>query len=248
MAILRKSKELLRSSLDLLFPDICRCCGRLVEEPHRLDGICTKCLDGVVYVGQDVCCRCGTPFPGGVAGGHHCSDCLLRLPSFDRAVSIAVYDGAVRKLLRNLKYRADTKMMPALGTIFEMSSSGETLHCDTIVPVPLHGVRLRKRGLNQSLALARILFPRRKELIRPTVLQRVRDTDPQTGLGGAQRRKNLKGAFQVTDFNAVCGRNVLLVDDVYTTGTTVEECSRTLKRGGAARVEVVTFARVLLTR
>ena len=245
MNIQRTTLNLLRFSLDLLFPDICRCCGCLVEESPLVRGICRECLLEVEYLETNVCCRCGTPFPRGVLGGHHCSACLKKPPSYDRAVSIAVYDKTVRKLLRNLKYGADTRTTPALRTISAPFLQAESCNYDLIIPVPLSRSRLRQRGLNQSLVLARILFADSRRLIRPTVLRRVRNTVPQTGLGGEERRRNLKGAFQVYDMKAVSGKHIVLVDDVYTTGTTVEECSRTLKIGGAARVEVVTFARVL---
>lgn len=115
---------------------------------------------------------------------------------------------------------------------------------DLIVPVPLHPQRLKERGLNQSVALARLFFPGSLRHLHPDVLVRKRNTPAQTSLNGLARRKNLRGAFAVAENALVQGRTVCLVDDVYTTGTTVSECSRTLLQAGAREVVVLTLARV----
>jgi len=115
---------------------------------------------------------------------------------------------------------------------------------DLIIPVPLHKKRLRQRGFNQALELARLFFPGEKRRIQPTILLRSRWTTPQTGLDGKHRRRNLAGAFQVRDARRVQGQRILLIDDVLTTGSTVNECARVLRQNGAGNVEVLTLARV----
>ncbi|MBI5556992.1 MAG: ComF family protein [Deltaproteobacteria bacterium] len=115
---------------------------------------------------------------------------------------------------------------------------------DRIIPVPLHMNRLRQRGFNQSLLLARAFFPDQRNKIIKTALRRQRDTIAQTGLTGLSRRKNLRDAFVVEKKDDVSGKKILLIDDVFTTGTTVNECARVLKQAGAERVDVLTLARV----
>jgi ComF family protein len=114
---------------------------------------------------------------------------------------------------------------------------------DMVLPVPLHISRLRSRGFNQSLVLARACFPQWQDRIRVRLLVRNRATTPQTDLSGRARRNNLKNAFQVADKAEVAGRNILLVDDVFTTGSTVNECARVLKAAGCKRVEILTICR-----
>ena len=114
---------------------------------------------------------------------------------------------------------------------------------DLILPVPLHPRRLRQRGFNQALLLARACFPEQQVLIDPFLLQRHRATVAQTGLSGTLRRKNLFGAFSLIQPDMVKNKKILLVDDVFTTGSTVQECSRILRRAGAGRIEIFTLAR-----
>jgi ComF family protein len=116
--------------------------------------------------------------------------------------------------------------------------------CEIFVPVPLYSRRLKKRGLNQALVLARLFFPERADCILPQVLLRIRPTRSQTELDAAGRKHNLKSAFSVKDPDIIKNKKICLVDDIYTTGTTVRECAATLKRAGAADVMVLTFARV----
>lgn len=169
-----------------------------------------------------------------------CGDCLRTPPPFDSARSPLCYGPPVSTLLHRLKFHGDTAAARVLAGL----GSSEPLSCDLIIPVPLHRSRLQSRGLNQSLVLARRFFPAERDKIVVDLLVRQKKTIPQTGLDGNQRRRNLKGAFAVARPGAVLGRTVLVVDDVFTTGTTLAECSRTLKAAGAAQVHVWTVARV----
>jgi len=143
-----------------------------------------------------------------------------------------------------LKYAADTSTLPALAQVIGSFVHDFYSATDRIVPVPLFPARLKKRGLNQSLLLARIFFPEAGDALLVDALIRTRNTPPQTTLGGAARRKNLRGAFAVRNPAAVQGHRIFLVDDVFTTGTTVIECGKALLAAGAAEICVVTVARV----
>jgi ComF family protein len=146
--------------------------------------------------------------------------------------------------LRRYKYDRDVGLAPLLGRLLAYHCPLPLQH-DIAIPVPLHRQRLRWRGFNQSALIARRLASDRGILYAASVLQRRRSTPPQVGLSEAERRTNISGAFSVRDPESLRGRSVLLVDDVYTTGATANECARTLKRAGARRVDVLVLARAL---
>ncbi len=173
-----------------------------------------------------------------------CWSCLTGIPPFSGARALTLYTPPVSVLLHRLKYNGDTISLQILSELAKQFDFTFFKECDCVIPVPLHRRRLQARGLNQSLLLARIFFPDTSALIIPDVLVRVRDTRPQTGLGHAARKGNLHSAFAVKKQVDVRGRKICLVDDVLTTGTTVEECCETLLMAGAAEVKVVTMARV----
>jgi ComF family protein len=161
-------------------------------------------------------------------------------------VSVVRYGPPVSGLLHSLKYGANTTVLPALCTILKPFLDFAPSDCNYIVPVPLHFGRLRLRGLNQAVYLSQLIFPDNQAAIIPDLLQRKRATRPQTGLDGAGRRRNLRGAFALRPGSTVLGKSVCLVDDVFTTGTTLYECGRVLRAAGAAEIRAVTLARVVL--
>ena len=161
------------------------------------------------------------------------------------ASAVTHYQEPVSTLLHRLKYDGDLSVLSALQVIVDGGESVTLEAEDRVVPVPLHIKRLRSRGFNQAVLIARLFFPDNCSQILVDVLRRVRHTDPQTGLDGVARRKNLRNAFTVSEKSAVSNRKIVLIDDVYTTGTTVLECSRALLAAGAEEVRVLTLARVL---
>lgn len=186
-----------------------------------------------------------------------CRLCQLALPPFERAVAYGSYDGALRDLIHLLKFREIRTAAPVLGRM--LAESMALLQPDlppgviAVVPVPLHARRQSQRGFNQAEVIAGAAL---KQMSREQpgletgrfalcagALARRRETGSQIGLSRHQRRENLRGAFEVRDATQIKNGNVLLVDDVYTTGATVSECARVLKRAGAARVWVATVAR-----
>ena len=230
--------------LEILFPAHCCSCGRPQLEA-RAQGLCRRCAVGVSYVVSPLCLVCGTGLSrDGGDQNRWCRACLQQRPPFDSARSLLYYDDPARTLLHRLKFRADTRVVPALRTLVE--EGGNWLaprNYDLIVPVPLFPARLKKRGLNQALVLARLLFAEQLGKIDPTALIKTENTPAQSGLDGFERRKNLIGSIELNPEIELTKRCVCLVDDIFTTGATVAECSTVLKREGAATVDVVTFAR-----
>lgn len=235
--------------MDLLFPPVCSACGARLLADDNQASLCPECRQSLQFLHAPLCPICGMelPAPEG-SSGHLCGTCLSRKPSYDLARSLVKYEGAVRQLIHALKFGGDTAVSGALADIIRSGDLRPFAECRYILPVPLHGRRLRSRGLNQAAVLARLFFPEREQSIRPDGLIRVRNTRPQTELRGGDRRKNLKNAFELHNSWGVDGAIVCLVDDVFTTGTTVEECSRVLKHHGAKEVRVITLARAGLTR
>lgn len=227
--------------LDLFFPPVCASCLKPVSGSVSL---CDVCAMDIRYLHSPLCLRCGTSFSSGDSGDHFCGSCLGKPPTFSLARGIVLYAPPVSHLLHRLKYGADRTVLSALSQMAVQFDFTVFSSCDLIIPVPLHPRRLRERGLNQSLVLAHIFFPLKAKIIYPEILIRIRDTVPQTGLNGKERRRNLQAAFAVRRKEDIVGKGICLVDDVFTTGTTVHECSRTLLRAGAKEVKVLTMARV----
>ncbi len=236
-------RPLFSSLVETLFPRRCPGCGR--PPATERDRLCAACLATVVPLRPPLCRLCGLELVGGLESRQLCGDCLRRPPDFVCARSLIRYQGVARRLIHRLKYDGDRVALPALREIAAGFDLGDFADCSAIVPVPLHRQRLRSRGLNQALELARLFFPAAAGVIRVDGLLRQKNTVPQTGLDGAARRRNLRGAFRTGPGLDFCGAVVCLVDDVYTTGTTASLCSQALLAGGAEAVKVLTLARVV---
>lgn len=228
---------------DLLFPARCQGCAIQLDHSRR-PLLCSSCLALLSPVTSPLCPCCGIPFPSGQ--DHLCGDCLQGRFAFDRARSIFLYREPIRSLLVRFKFGGKLSRLDTL-TALATQAGTATLFAepDLILPVPLHIERLRSRGFNQSLLIARSCFPHWQKKIRTDLLIRHQPTTPQTSLSGRARRNNLKGAFSVCRPKHFIGRHVLLVDDVFTTGATLHECARVLRRAGAGEIEAFTPARAL---
>jgi len=237
--------QTIQAFLELLFPPQCHICGVMTSAGGR-SLICMDCLDQLSPVQPPLCTRCGCQFEASVkSGDHYCVDCLKHVPQFDTACSLLRYQPPVPEILHRLKYQADSSVFGVLKQIIEQDTrSWSRQECDLIIPVPLHIRKLRRRGFNQSHLLARLAFSDFQEKIAVNLLERAKNTTSQTGLSGIERRRNLSNAFQVTVPREVEGKTIWLVDDVFTTGTTVSECSKILRKNGADKIHVWTFARV----
>lgn len=231
--------------LDFVFPPLCHLCRGHIPRAGRLH-VCPPCRESLVAPAHPLCTICGAPFAG-AGEDHPCSSCLIHPPSFDAARASLLHDGPGRALIHAFKYDFRTQLRRPLALLMaERLTDFVTLHRpDLIVPVPLHARRLRSRGFNQALLLAELLGREWGVTLVRHPLKRVRWTEPQINLAAEQRRANVRGAFHVPDAKPVNGKRLLLVDDVFTTGSTVEECARVLKEAGASRVLVVTVSRAV---
>ena len=200
-----------------------------------------------------MCSLCGRPFPDASGDDHVCGLCLARPPQFTRAWSWAYYpreeaeEHPLRRAVHKFKYGRKVALGKPLGRLMARGCRDFLRDCDAdlFLPVPLHPNRLRWRGFNQALLLARQVGRAYGVPADPFTLRRITETPPQTQLDEEQRRRNVRGAFALAPDRQVEGKKILLVDDIYTSGATVNECSRTLRRAGAAEVCVLTLARAV---
>jgi len=236
--------DLLAGGMDILFPRRCAACGKkLFEKSGRK--MCSDCRSDITFLQQPLCRICGMEFVGDKEWDHICGACLRKPPPYLLARSVVRYSAVVQKLLYGLKYGADTSVLPGIVEITAQFDITPFDHCDCVIPVPLHLKRLRRRGLNQSVLLAKLIFPEKNHSkLKTDILIRTRNTVAQTTLDGVKRRKNLKGAFVMAKNVELDQKTICLVDDVFTTGTTVSECSRVLCSHGAKEVKVITLTRV----
>jgi ComF family protein len=236
-------KEFWSAFRDIIFPECCLGCGAGLKRCSDIS-FCQACLQKVSLIQEPFCTTCGKLFDKSAGESHLCSYCLKSRWHFTRARAVVCYHGPVAEAVKTFKYNGK---MYGLETFAALTRQYYMYHplpeSDLILPVPLHPRRLRKRGFNQALVLCRKLFSKRKEKIDPLVLERPQWTHPQTGLKGAERRRNVRNAFRVKNPEKVKNKKILLVDDVFTTGSTVNECAMILLKNKAAEVEVFTFAR-----
>ena len=239
--------RLVEGFLNLLFPPRCQVCRRFVKAL-----ICPDCAAEIVPLAPPFCRICGEPFDPLARGGDLCAECRPGKQPFDRARAFAPYEGALREAIHRLKYLGMRPLAVPLAEMaaacFDHAAPGDppplmASEMDLICPVPLHPGRQRLRGFNQSELIARRLGERLGLPLNAVALRRARATPPQVALTAEQRCRNVRGAFAVEDKAAVAGKSVLVLDDVWTTGSTITECAKVLRRAGAARVFALTVAR-----
>ncbi|MCC6471216.1 MAG: ComF family protein [Alphaproteobacteria bacterium] len=235
-----------RRVLDALLPPRCLGCGVVVEEPGAL---CPSCWEKAAFIGPPHCARCGLPFELAPpdAAALECAACVADPPRFDRARAAMRYDEGARGLVLRFKHADATHGAPGYARWMARAGAELLAECELIAPVPLHRWRLLWRRYNQSALLALMLGRIAGRPVVPDLLVRRRHTPSQGRLDRAHRHANVAGAFVLRPGRAaaIAGRRVLLVDDVMTTGATVAECAKVLRRAGAAAVDVLTLARVV---
>ncbi len=229
--------------LDVLYPRNCVRCGVVAPEPMRY--ICWDCLADTPKVESPFCVCCGDPVAGDVQHDFTCFACSRKTPHFNFARSAVRYEGAVGEALRLLKYNNALWGVDDLAALLFACVRAEYsgIDFDFVTSVPLYSSRRRARGYNQSDLLGVSLACRMGCRYKEKSVRRVRATVTQTGLTAPQRTANVFGAFRAGFFSRLNGRKILLVDDVMTTGATVNACAGALKKGGAESVHVITVAR-----
>ena len=229
-----------------MLPPLCLGCSEIVDEPGSL---CVECWGRVSFLSTPHCTYCGYPFPADADAGSDalCGTCLAHPPRYRRARAVVAYDERSRKLVLPFKHGDRTDMARAYGAWMARAGSELLADADLIAPVPLHWRRLLSRRYNQAVLLARGVARQAARPLAPDLLRRVRWTGSQAGLKARERRSNVRQAFEVHPrwASGVRGKGVVLVDDVLTTGATVEACARALQRAGASHVDVLTLARVI---
>lgn len=243
--------KIFRQIIDVIYPPRCGVCSSFMwEAPLKGNAsglsICDSCLAGFHPLSSPLCTMCGAPFVSEGLEDHPCEDCLRNPPAYTAAGAPYLYEESLLEAIHHLKYHGKTCLAGSLGSLlgrFAKNWLGNKSKDFLVMPVPLHPRKLRERGYNQSLLLAKHTAEKLGTNLDTLSLRRSKNTAPQTGLGKKLRRKNVRNAFKLENANVVEGRNILLVDDVSTTGNTLNSCSKTLKKGGANTINCITLAR-----
>jgi ComF family protein len=237
-------KEILTGIADLIFPPRCITCGVILKEHGPLP-FCPQCTAGIRFIRSPLCPRCGIPFPPAEGEDHLCGECLITHRPFAVARAVGLYEDTLLTAIHLFKYRGRIGIGKVLGSIMADFAGGiwDMKVFSSVMPVPLHRKRLRERGFNQTVILARKIAKRFALPLDFLTLRRAVFTSPQVGMGREERTVNVRGAFTVRKPERTIGKRILLVDDVYTTGSTLAECARTLLNAGADSVAVITLAR-----
>lgn len=238
------AKKLIRAAVDLLYPRNCQFCEQPLAEPER-GVICAACLEKVKWIKPPCCQRCALPFVGAVSGAFECGYCKDLNLHFSQGVAACLATGIVLESIHHFKYHQRMYFGYHLADwIVTAGRQGvDWTQVDVVVPVPLHPRKKREREFNQAEYLAEAVGKSFQKPVWKRCLRRVRDTRTQTRLDAQQRRENLRGAFAARDAEALRGKRLLLVDDVFTTGATLDACAKVLRHAGATEVVVLTVAR-----
>ncbi|HVU36340.1 MAG TPA: double zinc ribbon domain-containing protein [Opitutaceae bacterium] len=242
----RTAVRLLHDLGDVVFPPLCVHCQTLVEYSSgpALRHLCAKCASQLELVGPPHCTTCGHPFYGEVAGERLCPHCVGLDPAFDEGRTTVLFKGPARSLVIELKYHRGLHVLHDIEALFRRNEHiTGFVHDATLVPVPLHSRKARERGYNQAELLAEALARAADGTARVEgLLRRVVDTETQTAFDRRTRIRNLKNAFALAPrANLNPASRYILVDDVFTTGSTLNSCARVLRRAGALKLGVVTF-------
>ncbi|MEM7192864.1 MAG: ComF family protein [Pseudomonadota bacterium] len=237
-------RSALRSATDVLLPPVCAVC----RDPVSTQGlVCGPCFSGIEFISSPLCDRLGIPLPFDTGAPSLSAAAIAAPPAYDRTRAVARYSNTMRDLIQSFKYRDRHEGLHLFGQWMGRAGAELLADADLIVPVPLYRSRLWSRRFNQSALLAREIAQRSGVTADCFVLQRTRRTASQVGLSADQRKRNVAGAFKVPQSRAaaIAGKSIVIVDDVITTGATVEACARILKRAGAVRVDVLALARAV---
>jgi len=244
MTLIGPVRQGLRVLLDAILPPVCLRCQSPVADPGTL---CPDCWSKIAFVSAPLCATCGRPFEIDPGAQMVCGACLASPPRYGRARAVLRYDDETKPLILRFKHGDRLEGAPAFARWLARAGAELLEGADLLVPVPLHRWRLAARRYNQAAVLAQALVPLVGVACVPDLLVRRRHSPSQGHLGPDARRRNVAGAFVLPPRNLARteGRRIVLIDDVMTTGATVNECARVLLRGGAAAVDVLTLGRVV---
>lgn len=235
--------SLAAKALDIFLPPLCLSCDAEVTEHGT---ICPACWSDAHFIATPYCASCGAPFDTPVGDGEICAPCLTNPPVFAAARAAMLYDEGSKRLILGFKHGDRTHMAKTLGAWMQRAGAEFWNQTDFIIPVPLHRWRLFKRRYNQAALLAQAVAAATGETVLVDGLLRLRSTPIQGHRNRKERQANVKGAFTVNPRHTtvLAGKTLVLVDDVLTTGATLNECSRVLLEAGAAKIQVLTLSRV----
>ncbi|MBW2115275.1 MAG: ComF family protein [Deltaproteobacteria bacterium] len=242
--------SLLKNLIDIIYPPRCPICREFLRKDpltgqYNTSSFCPTCFADFRRISTPLCSVCGRPFADGTDEDHLCEDCLRKRPLYKVAGAPYVYDGPLMTAIHQFKYGGKSYLADSLGPLLAQFAKSWVKNPDGFLtlPVPLHQKRLRERGFNQSLLLARHVAGELHTELDFLSLRRVRYTLPQTGLGKEERRKNVRGAFMLENPEVFKDKPILLVDDVATTGNTLNECARVLRKAGCKDIFCMVLAR-----
>lgn len=234
---------LLKAGLDVALPALCLSCRKRVDA-HG--GLCHQCWGGLKFLSAPQCGQCGTPFEVALGESLICGACLADPPPLLQARAAVAYDDASKPIILALKHADRLELAPMMAKMMLAQGRDVFEGADRLIPVPLHWLRRLRRRSNQAAELARALARYSGVPFGPGLLFRKRATESQGGMPTPHARKrNVSGAFAVRNAQAIAGLKLVLVDDVYTTGSTLSACAKALLKAGASQVSAVTFARVV---
>jgi ComF family protein len=235
--------RLAQAALDTLYPPTCLACRAATD---RHGALCPRCWGAIRFIERPFCERLGTPFEHDLGQGLISPQAMADPPAFGRARAVARFeDGPARTLVHRLKYSDRAELAQPIARWMARAGADVLADADLLAPVPLHALRLGRRRFNPAAALTAEISRLTGKPCNLAALRRVKATRSQVGLSRAQRAENVQGAFRVAESAAVRGLDVVLVDDVLTSGATANAASRALLRAGAKRVDVLVFARVV---
>ncbi len=236
-------KEFLLKLINFILPCRCICCGTIVEDEN---GVCPDCFNKIHFISKPYCKICGTPFETTEnVINNVCANCLKdKKKLLDLQRSAFIYDDFSKKIILGLKFFDKTYYAPWLAKMmYRISQDIFAEKPDLIIPVPLHNIRLFQRKYNQSALLAKELSKLSGIKTDFTSLKRCKNTIPQVNFSGKARVKNVKNAFVVTKNKNIKNKKIILIDDVFTTGSTIKECALVCKKAGASKIFVITASR-----